>query len=96
MSVVIANGIRSAEIGDPAGLKERDQPGLMLSGNSDRAGDGQGERTIHADGAVEDGVDAAQDRTSKGGQAMFKNLVDRLTFVNAANAHWLSMIVMHQ
>jgi len=67
----------------------------VLSGDRDRAGDRQSQWTVHADGAVKDGIDAAEYCASKR-EAVFKNLVDRLAFVDAANAHWFSMIVVHQ
>ena len=49
VAVVVADGVGGAEVGDPAGLEQRDQPGLVLAGDGDRPGDGQGERAARAD-----------------------------------------------
>ena len=60
MAVVITDGVGSAEVGNPAGFEQRNQPGLMLARDSDRTGDGKRKRAAHADGAIEDGINSAK------------------------------------
>ena len=84
VAVVVADGVGGAEVGDPAGFEQRDQPGLMLAGDRDGPGDGQGERAAHADGAVEDLVDAAQIGSAEGGQAVQEEFVEGAALVDAA------------
>ena len=75
VAVVIADGVGGAQIGHPAGFEQWDQPRLVLSGDRHRTGDGQSERAAHADGAVEDRIDAAQVSAAEGRQAVAKKLV---------------------
>ena len=70
MAIVIADGVGGAEVGDPTGFEQGNQPGLMLAGYGDGPGDGQGEGAAHADGAVEDLVNPAQIGSAKGRQAV--------------------------
>ena len=83
MAVVIADGVGGAEVGHPAGFEQRDQPGMMLAGDRDRAGDGEGERAAHADGAVEDLVDAAQIGSAEGRQAVQEEFVHGAALIDA-------------
>ena len=84
MAVVIADGVGSAEVGHPAGFEQRDEPRMVLSGNRDGAGDGQRQRATHADGAVQDLVDAAQIGPAEGRQAVDEEFVHGAAFVHAA------------
>ena len=70
VAVVIAHRVGGAEIGDPAGFEQRNQPRLMLAGNRDRTGNRQRQRAAHADGLIENRVDAAQERSAERGEAV--------------------------
>ena len=59
----------------------------MLSADRDRTGDGERQRAAHADGVVEDRVDAAQVGSAKGRQAGAEDLVEGGAFVHATNVH---------
>ena len=83
MAVVIADRVGGAEVGHPAGFEQRDQPGLVLAGNRDRAGNRQGQRAALADGAVEDGVNAAQIGAAESRQAVPENLIESGAFIDA-------------
>ena len=84
MTVVIADRVGSAEVGHPAGFEQRDQPGVLLAGYRDRSGDGQGERAAHADGGVQNLVDAAQIGSAEGRQAVEEEFVHGAALVHAA------------
>jgi hypothetical protein len=85
MSIVIADSVGGAEIAHPSGLQQRDQPGLMLPGNGDRARYGEGQRTSHADRLVQNGVDTPQERPAERGETMRNKLMERFAFIDAAN-----------
>ena len=38
VAVVVADGVGGAQVRHPAGFEQRDQPGLVLAGDRDRAG----------------------------------------------------------
>ena len=86
VAVVIADGVGGAEVGHPAGLEQRDQPCLVLAGDGDRAGDRQRQRASHADGAVENLVDAPQVGAAECGQAISEEFVQRGALVDAPDA----------
>jgi hypothetical protein len=54
MTVVVTDRVRCADVRDPPGFEERDQPCEVLTRNSHRACDRYRERTPHADRTVED------------------------------------------
>ena len=83
MTVVIADGVGGAEVGHPAGFEQRNQPGLMLAGDGDGAGDRQRERAAHADGGVEDLVDAPQIGSAEGRQAVEEEFVHGAALIDA-------------
>ena len=85
MPVVIADCVGRAQVRDPAGLEQRDQPHVVLAGDRHRSGERHGERAAAADGVVEDGVDAAQEAAAERGQAVAEHLVERLALVDAAH-----------
>ena len=58
VAIVIANGIGGAEIGNPSGFEQRNQPGLMLARDRHGPGYRQGQRASLADGGIKDGIDA--------------------------------------
>jgi hypothetical protein len=87
VAIVVTDSVGGAEIGYPAGLKERNQPGTMLRRDSNRARDRQSDRATKPDGAIEDAIDAAQGGASESGQAVLKYLVQIAAFINAASLH---------
>ena len=98
VAVVVADGVGGAEVGHPAGFEQRNQPGLVLAGDGDRPGDGEGERAAHADGAVEDLVNAAQIGAAEGRQAMREKFVQRVALVHSADpditAGWHTVVLI--
>ena len=68
MAVVIADCVCGAEIRYPAGFEQRNQPRLMLPRHRHRSGNRQRQRAAEADRFIQDGVNAAQKRASKGGK----------------------------
>ncbi len=87
MAVVIANGVGGAQIRHPSGFEQRDQPRLMLAGYRDRPRDRERQRASHADGAIENLVDAAQIRAAERGQAMREEFVEGGTFIHPPDAN---------
>ena len=83
------------DVGDPAGFEEGDEPGLVLAGNGDGAGDGERDGAALFDGAVEDRVDAAEDGAPEGGEAVFEDFVDGGDLVDAAHAHRFAAVLTH-
>jgi hypothetical protein len=83
VAVVVTHGVGGAEVGDPAGFEQRNQPRLMLSGYGDRAGDGQRQRASLADGVIEDGVDAAEERASESREAVREEVVQGIALVDS-------------
>ncbi len=75
MPVVIADGVGGADVSHPSGLEQRDEPRLVLAGDGDRPGDGERQRAAHADGAIENRIDAPQIGAAEGGQTVAENLV---------------------
>ena len=93
MAVVIADGVGGGEIRYPAGFQQRNQPGLMLAGDGDGSGYGDGERAALADGVVEDGVDAAEEGAAEGGEAVGDQVAEGVALVDAFYFYWGSLIV---
>jgi hypothetical protein len=67
MAIVITDGVGGREIGHPTCLQQWIEPGLVLSGNSDRASDGQSQGHSGAHGLIEDLVEATQVRAAERG-----------------------------
>ena len=57
----------------------------MLAGDGDGSRNRRGERATHADGVVEDGVDAAEECSAERGEAVGDQVVKRVAFIDAAN-----------
>ena len=87
MPVVIANRIGGAEVGDPSGFEQWNQPGLVLAGDGHRPGDRKRNGAAHPDGPIENRVDAPQERAAKGRQAVPEQLVEGVALVHAANLY---------
>ena len=92
VAIVVTDGIRGAEIGHPTCLEEWNQPGTMLRGDSNRAGNGQSNRAAKPDSAIQDVIDTAQISAPKCGQAVLEDLVQITTFVNAPSPHRPALI----
>ena len=92
MAVVIADGVGGAQIGHPAGFEQRDQPRLVLAGNGDRPRDGQRQRAAHADGAVQNLVDAPQVGAAERRQAVREKLVQRVALIHAPRANVAALV----
>ena len=93
VAVVVANRVGGAEVGDPTGFEQRDQPGLVLAGDRNGAGNRQGQRAAHADGPVENLVNAPQVRAAERRQAMREQIVESVALVHAADAHVATVVV---
>ena len=85
MAVVIADGVGGAEVGDPSGFEQRDQPGLVLAGDRHRARRWRASSGSPCRWPIENGVDAPQVSAAEGRQAVAEQLVERRAFVDAAN-----------
>ena len=85
VAVVIADRVRGAQIGHPAGLEQRDQPRLMLARHRHRTGDRQRQRAARADGPSRMRVNPPQKRPAERRQAVPEHLVESLAFVDTAN-----------
>src|SRR5690348_1045641 len=83
VAVVIADRVGGAEIRDPAGFEQRNQPGLVLAGDGHGPGHGESERAAHADGPIDNGVDAAQKGAAEGRETVPDQLVQRVAFIDA-------------
>ena len=83
VAVVIADGVGGGKIRHPAGFEQRNQPRLMLAGDRDRTRDRHRERAALADGVIEDGVNAPQERPAERGKAVRDQLAERVAFVDA-------------
>ena len=70
MAVVITDRVGCADISDPAGFDQRNQPSVVLSGNGHRPRHGQGQRASQANGAVQNLVNAPQTCAPKRRQGM--------------------------
>jgi hypothetical protein len=95
VAVVVADGVGGGEVGDVAGFEEGDEPGLVLAADGDGSGDGEGEGTAVADGGVEDGVDAAEERAAEGGQAVAEEFVEGGDLVDTAGEDGAAGVGVH-
>ena len=86
VAVVVAGRVGGRKIGDPARFEQRDQPRLMLAADRDRARDGERQRAARSDGAVEDRIDAAKERSAERREAVGEQLIQRFDFIDAADA----------
>src|ERR1019366_6505414 len=57
--------------------------------------DGQGERAAHANGAVQDLVDAAQEGAAEGRQAVREDVVEAGAFIDAADVDVMTVFRGH-
>ena len=87
MAVVITNRICRTDVGDPAGLYQRNQPGKVLARNSDGSCDRDRERAARSDRVIEDRVDTPQVRAAEGRKAVGKNIVEGDAFVHALHLY---------
>ena len=91
MPVVIADCVGGADVSDPSGFEQWNEPGEMLAGDGDRPGDGQRQRAALADGAVENGVDTPQVCAAEGRQTVPENLVEGGAFIDAPDADGVAL-----
>src|ERR1051326_5398997 len=87
MPVVITNCIGSAEVSHPARLEQRNQPRLMLAGDSHGSGNGQWEWAPHTDGAVENLIDPPEVGAAEGRQAVQKQFVQAAALIHAPHLY---------
>ncbi len=61
---------------------------MVLAGDRDGAGYGDGERAALADSVVEDGVDAAEEGAAEGGEAVDDEVAEGVALVDAFYFYW--------
>ena len=87
MAVVIADRIGGAEIRDPSGFEQRNQPSLMLPGDGDGARNRESEGAAATDGGVENRVNPPQKRAAERRKAVREDFVEGVAFVDTSNLH---------
>jgi hypothetical protein len=95
VAVVIADRVGGAEIRDPTGFEQRDEPGLMLSRDRDGSGHRQRQRASHSDGVVQNPINAAQVCATEGRQTMGEKLIQGGAFVHPADVHVMAVFGGH-
>ena len=90
--VVITDGVSGAEVGYPSAFEQRNQPGLVLSRDGDRAGNRHRDRATGADGPIEDLINPTKVGASKRRQAVVDHIGQGVALVHSPHAHGATLI----
>ena len=66
-------------------LEQRDQPRLVLAADGDRTRDRNRQRAAHADGAIQNGVNAAKKCSAKCRETVRDQFIESFHFIDAAD-----------
>src|ERR1043165_4168603 len=87
MAIVVTNRVGSTQVGDPASLQKRDEPGKVLRRNRDRSRNRQSQRASCPNSIVQDLVDTSKNSPAKRRQTLPEYLIQALNFVYSACIH---------
>src|SRR5262249_9494059 len=88
VTIVVTDSIGGGEVCNPSGFEQGDQPSLMLPGYGHRSRNRNGQGTAQPNGAIQDGINAAEERSTKCRKAVSNQFINGLALIDSSDVYF--------